>query len=414
MIDKIVRLYRLLGKPPLDDSCSFVTEVEKSPELLSQLEELGQVDPSFGRYDYRERGGSIRIDVTLPQNSEGHFFESTQHFIENTASLKKGVLRKNFYIVDLDYLSSEDNPPDAIARVKRMTEFIYCLREFVSLSIDREQSMNGDRLLFLKPSDGKSPQKAAVLKIDLTSNTISHKLASFKILSALRIASQGEEKTRIEERILLMNTAIAQTIDECGDDEVEFEYLVRNWGKVTKRYLHDLHAYVSAFSFDAVRKKISDSLIESTTKINSAVGDVATKLLAVPASLGALIVIGSSSSAESFTIGIVGVIVASLIILRTVWHYQKQVHNLAESFKFNMEEATKAKKTFSKPIKEEIQRIEKVQCDQKKSIRHSFFFYYAVALLPIAGCIYYIMNAVGPALIHRYFLYKYCLPLGSG
>ena len=413
MLEKIVRLYRLLGRPPLDEAYCFVTEADKSPELLAQLKELGKIDPSFGRYDYRERGGKIRVDVALPQNSEGHFFASTQHFIENTASLKRGVFRKNFYIVDLDYLSSEDNPPEAIARVKRMTEFIYCLREFVSLSIDREQSMNGDRLFFLKPSDGKSPQKAAVLKIDLTSNAIAHKLASFRILSALR-AAQGEEKTRIEERILLMNTAIAQTIDECDGDEVEFDYLVRNWGKVSKRYLHDLHAYVSAFSFDSVRKKISDSLIESTTKINSAVGDVATKLLAVPASLGALIVIGSSSSAASFAVGIVGVIVASLIILRTVWHYQKQVHNLAESFKFNMEEATKAKKTFSKPIKEEIKRIEEVQRDQNKSIRSSFVFYYAVAVLPIVGCIYYVVDAVWPVFIHRYNLYKYCLPFGSG
>lgn len=413
MLDRIVRLYRLLGKPPLDEACSFVTEAGRSPELLALLEELSQVDPSFGRYGYRERGWKIHIDVVLPQNSEGHFFASTQHFIENTASLKRGVFRKNFYIVDLDYLSSEDNPPEAIARVKRLTEFINCLREFVSLSIDREQSMNGDRLFFLKPSDGKSPQKAAVLKIDLTSNAIAHELASFRVLSALR-AAQGEEKTRIEERILLMNTAIAHTIDECDGDEIEFDYLVKNWGKVTKRYLHDLHAYVSAFSFDSVRKKISDSLIESTTKINSAVGDVATKLLAVPASLGALIVIGSSSSVTSFAVGIVGVIVASLIILRTVWHYQKQVRNLAESFKFNMEEATKAKKTFSKPIKEEIKRIEKVQCDQNKSIRNSFVFYYAVASLPIAGCIYYVVDAVWPVLIHQYNLYKYCLPFGSG
>lgn len=409
MLDRIVRLYRLLGKPPLDEACGFVTEAGKSPELLALLEELSQVDPAFGRYDYRERGGKIHVDVALPQNSEGHFFASAQHFIENTASLKRGLFRKNFYIVDLDYLSSEDNPPEAIARVKRMTEFINCLREFVSLSIDREQSMNGDRLFFLKPSDGKSPQKAAVLKIDLTSNTIAHKLASFRILSALR-AAQGEEKTRIEERILLMNTAIAHTIDECDGDEAEFDYLVRNWGKVTKRYLHDLHAYVSAFSFDSIRKKISDSLIESTTKINSAVGDVATKLLAVPASLGALIVIGSSTNTASFAVGIIGVIVASLISLRTVWHYQKQVQNLAKSFKFNMEEATKAKKTFSKPIKEEIKRIENVQSDQSKSIRNSFFFYYVVASLPVAGCIYYVADALWPVLIHHYNLYKHCLP----
>ena len=323
-------------------------------------------------------------------------------------SLRRGIFRENFYIVDLDYLSNDEDVPDKIIRIKKITEFIWCLREFVAISIDREQSMNGDRIFFLKPSDGKSPQKAAALKINLTPGVIAHNLGSFKILATLKDALR-REKTQIEERILLMNTAIAQIIDECEDDDADFEYLVENWGKVNKKYLHDLHAYVSAFSFDTVKKKISDGLIESTTKINNAIGEVATKLLAIPASLGALIIVSNSSSVAGFVVGILGVIVASLIILRTIWHYKNQVQNLADSFSFNMKEATKAKKTFSRSIQEEINRIDGFEKKQKETIEFTFLFYYMVAMLPIIGSLYYIVDAMWPAMVLEYSLYKYCL-----
>ena len=408
MFDQIVSLYRLLDKPQFDEGYCFVAEVDKSPELIDLLDAVGQLDPSFGIFTYRDKGAKIRVEGELPQNSDGHFFSSIEDFIDRTLSLRRGIFRENFYIVDLDYLSNDEDVPDKIIRIKKITEFIWCLREFVAISIDREQSMNGDRIFFLKPSDGKSPQKAAALKINLTPGVIAHNLGSFKILATLKDALR-REKTQIEERILLMNTAIAQIIDECEDDDADFEYLVENWGKVNKKYLHDLHAYVSAFSFDTVKKKISDGLIESTTKINNAIGEVATKLLAIPASLGALIIVSNSSSVAGFVVGILGVIVASLIILRTIWHYKNQVQNLADSFSFNMKEATKAKKTFSRSIQEEINRIDGFEKKQKETIEFTFLFYYMVAMLPIIGSLYYIVDAMWPAMVLEYSLYKYCL-----
>ena len=98
-----------------------------------------------------------------------------------------------------------------------------------------------------------------------------------------------------------------------------------------------------------------------------------------------------------------------MIILRTIWHYQKQIENLAKSFDFNMREATKAKKTFSRTIQEEIKRINDSHEKQKDAIGFSFFFYYLVALLPIFGSLYYIFEALWPILVFDHYLYKYCL-----
>ncbi len=413
MFEKIVNLYRLLGKPDFYEAYCFDVVVDKTSDLISDLNEVGTFDSSFGVFSYKEKDSKVRVEGELPQNGDGHFFLSIEDFIDRTSSLNQGIFRQNFYIAGIDYFSGDEIIPAEILKIKKLTEFIKSLREFVAISIDREQAMHGGKVFFLKPSDGKSPQKAATLKINLNSKVADHSLGSFKILAALTEAFQ-KEKTQIEERILLMNTAIAHIIDECDDGDADFDYLIKNWGRVNKKYLHDLHAYVSAFSFDAVKKKISDGLIESTTKINNAVAEVGAKLLAIPASIGALIIVSGSTSTAGFILGVMGVIVASLIILRTIWHYENQIVNLIDSFSFNMKEATKAKKTFSRSIQDEINRVNNFQIKQKKSIDDSFRFYKLVAVLPIFASLYYCVEALLPLMIFYHSLYLYCPPLNVG
>lgn len=411
MFKLFVELYRAMGTPSFEEGKRFTKQCEVTAGLQNaiykyqnSLEKIVEID-----FDYVDER-NVEIGFRIPSSVNGEVFSDVGDFLRKTTSLVKGDYRDNFYIAEIDYFSGDDHAPEVIIRIKKLTEFIKSLREFVALSIDREQAMQGSKIFFLKPSDGKSPQKAATLKIRVNSDTVIHNINGFSILKALINPKHKEVKTQVEERILLMNTAIAQIIDECeDDDDADFDYLVKNWGKVNKKYLHDLHAYVSTFSFDAVKKKISDGLIESTTKINNSIGEVATKLLAIPASLGALIVVGGSTSTVAFIFGIIGVIVASLIILRTIWHYQKQIENLAKSFDFNMREATKAKKTFSRTIQEEIKRINDSHEKQKDAIGFSFFFYYLVALLPIFGSLYYIFEALWPILVFDHYLYKYCL-----
>lgn len=384
--------------------------ISLTPRLRAAIDAYENCADKFGRleFDFNE-DGTVEFDLKIPSYTTGAIFRDISHFIDSTPSILKGDFRENFYIVSLDYFSEDIIVPAEIKSIRKVTEFIHSLREFVALSIDRDQAMNGGKIFFLKPSDGKSPQKAATLKINFNEEALEYKLEGFSILKALANPVHKENKTQMEERILLMNTAISQIIDECEDDDADFIYLLKNWNKVNKKYLHDLHAYVSAFSFDAVKKRISDGLLESSTKINNAIGEVGTKLLAVPASMGALIVIVNSSGYVSLFLGILGVVIASLIILRTIWHYENQIENLIESFSFNMKEATKAKKTFSGAIQKEINRLDIFQKKQKESIFRSFLFYKFLAFLPIVASLYFIIDAMLPFLYFEHYLYKYCL-----
>lgn len=409
MFKLYVDIYRAIGSPSFEDGQTLYVSVPLTGELKELIDRYQASAEKFGNvdFDYID-GNNVEVEFTVVQYVKGAIFRDVTHFIENTASIKKGNFRNNFYIKSLNYLSGDDYVPNEIARINKITDFIRCLREFASLSMDKEQSMEGERIFFLKPSDGKSSQKAATLKINLTDAIFNYQLEGFIILKALANSDHKEKKSHVEERILLMNNAIAQTLDECEDDDADLEYLVKNWGKINKKYLHDLHAYLTSFSFDAAKKKISDGLIESTTKINNSLGELGTKLFASPALMAALLVIKDSESDVSFYIGILGIVVTSLIIFRSISHYKSQVENLLASFTFNLQEFSKPKKSFSGIVKKEIERISCFKCAEEKRISRTLCLYKLSAIIPILVGLYLIFDRNSDALLYYYSIFRYC------
>lgn len=409
MFKLYVDIYRAIGSPSFEDGQTLYVSTPLTDELKELIDRYQASVEKFGNvdFDYIDNN-NVEVEFTVVQYVKGAIFRDVAHFTENTASIKKGNFRNNFYIKSLNYLSGDDYVPNEITKINQITEFIRCLREFASLSMDKEQSMEGERIFFLKPSDGKSSQKAATLKLNLTNTIFNHQIDGFLILKALTNSDHKEKKSHVEERILLMNNAIAQTLDECEDDDADLEYLIKNWGKINKKYLHDLHAYLTSFSFDAAKKKISDGLIESTTKINNSLGELGTKLFASPALMAALLVIKDSKSDVSFYIGIIGIVVTSLIIFRSISHYNSQVDNLLASFSFNLQEFSKPKKSFSSIVKKEIERISNFKLKEEKRISRTLCLYKFSAIIPIIVVLYLIFDRNSDDLLYYYSIFRYC------
>lgn len=409
MFDRVVNLYRLLGKPSFEEAHSFDVTVPKDPKLLVELDVASKIDSSFGSFSYREKGAELRIEGELPQNSEGHFFLSVQDFIERTPSLNKGVFRENFYIRDKDFSSTDGlDSCEEIANIARIVDFIKALRDFAAITLDDDQTLESGKLIFLKAADGKSHQQAAVLKVNILPSLSSIKIKKYQILREIKSAKE-RNSLHIEERIIIMNTAISDIISECADgDDRDFEYLVKNWDRVTKKYFHDLQAYMNGFSFDAVRKKISDSVMESTTKINNALGDIGTKILAVPVSVAGLIVLQESKNDVSFWFGWLGVCFASIFLSKTVNHYSDQLLNLIKSFEFNLEVASLAKKSFGPVIRKELKRIDDFIFYQKRKITKTINLYRIAVWIPVLFSIGFIINRYYDELKNAYYFFKNC------
>lgn len=408
MFDRVVNLYRLLGKPSFDEAHSFSVTVPKDQELLAELDAASSMDSSFGTFSYREKGTELRVEGELPQNSDGHFFISVEDFIERTPSLNKGIFRDNFYIRDKDFSSTEElDSCEDIYNIARIVDFIKALRDFAAITLDDDQTLESGKLIFLKAADGKSTHQAAVLKVNILPSLASIKIKKYLILSEIKSAKE-RNKPHIEERVLLMNSAISEIISECVDDDRDFEYLVKNWDKVTKKYFHDLHAYMNGFSFDAVRKKISDSVMESTTKINNALGDVGTKILAVPVSVAALVVLQESKNDVSFWFGWLGICIASIVLSKTVNHYSDQLKNLMKSFEFNLEVASLSRKAFGSVVRKELKRIDDFIVYQNNKISKTINLYRIVVWVPVLFSMGFIINRYYDEFVGSYYLFRYC------
>lgn len=408
MFDSVVKLYRLLGKPSFDEAHSFEVTVPKSTELLVELEAVKSMDASYGSFSYRERGDCIRVEGQLPQNGESHFFTSIEDFIEGTPSLNLGVIRKNFYIRDSDYSSSEDlEKCHEINNIARIVDFVRVLRNFASINLEDNQGIENRKIIFLKAADGKSVQQAVVLKINIVPSLISFNIKGYLILSDLK-NEKSKQKIHVEERIFLINNAISDIISECVDDDKDFEYLVENWDRVIRKYAHDFHAYMNGFSFDAIRKKISDSVIDSSTKINNALGDIGVKILAVPLSVAGLVALQESKNEVSFWFGLLAVFIASLTLSKTVNHYSDQLNNLIKSFEFNLEVSSLSKKTFGAVIRKELKRIDDYIDSQKIKISKTINLYRVVVWLPMIFSVGFVVNRYFDEFKYFFNVFRYC------
>ena len=392
MFCEVVNLYRLLGRPDLGQSNIFNKSIDYSPEIAQSLSLCAGFDSEFGVFYSTETDGLIHVEAEFPQNGDYQVFSTVEEFVEKTSSLGNGEFRENFYISEIDYSSEDDvEAPVEVYNLYNISAFIKDLREFSSITLDGDNKIDAGSLIFLKAADGKNVQQAAVLKINIKSSFASLNIQRFEILSQL-IKGRESNRPHIEERILMMNSAIAELITECVHDDDDFEYLINNWGKVRKKYFNDLRAYMNGFSFDSIRKKISDSVMDSTTKINTAISDLGTKLLGVPVALGALIALNDAKGGfYSFWLGVIGVVSGAVIIYRTVVHYEFQLANLIKTFQFNVEISSNARKSFSRSIIRELDRIDQELKNQEMRVKKTLAFYKSFSLLPFIFCILMIL-----------------------
>lgn len=410
MFSAIVNIYRLIGLPSFENSHSIDVEVLETPELRRALDAYNNSDSAFVSLEATELGqGELRVEIELPQRGDGYFYWSFADFFRSASRMiNSGEMPENFYIRDLDYAFDEDFECfEEVANVYRMAEFVRDLRGFSAVALDEGYEANNSRVIFLRAADGKTSQQATTLKVDVSIESLGVPLSHSVILRHVKSAKQAG-LLHAEERVVILNSAISEVISECEIDGAEFDYLVRNWRRVTKKYFNNLHAYMNGFSFDAIRKKITDSVIDSSSRINNAVGELGTKVLAVPVSVGALVALQNADSSVLFFTGLVGIVIVSIILRITIDHYRQQLLNLVGTFQFNMSATSSANRAFSASVKKEILRIENHIKEQRRKINATLSVYENLAAAPVfLGFVVAIYKYAGE-LDYFLSLYIYC------
>ncbi|WP_417553371.1 hypothetical protein [Marinomonas fungiae] len=101
-----------------------------------------------------------------------------------------------------------------------------------------------------------------------------------------------------------------------------------NWGDFKVLYDENYSSYANEFRFDKLKKELAETELTLVSKIVEVSNDCSTKVLAIPASMGALALLNKTdrvTETSSVAIFLIGIVIATVMVLLII---QAQLHKL--------------------------------------------------------------------------------------
>ncbi|MCI0147524.1 hypothetical protein KNO81_16680 [Paraburkholderia sediminicola] len=383
MFEDVVALYRALSRPNLTQGYSYTFEGELDAHTRQLAERCEHLDAAFGNIDmFDEGGGRFRIDVQLPTNDLGRVFHSITDFLQHSPKIAFGALPANFYIADLNYCSLDADKPEPMMRLGKLTQFIRLLSQLADDKVDFGSRVN--RLLFILPTDASKVRKTALAEIRVEEKALAFDLNHLSLLESL-VSDGNANKLHLEERLLIMRSAIADSLAGAEHGSNDLTFLCENWPDIRRKYLGNFQAYIQNFAFEDVRKKIVDSELEYASKLTGAFGDIAGKLLALPVSIAGVVALDKLDTNPEFIAGCVGLCLVTVVLLAILQNVRHQIDRLQSGYEYVFGPVLGKTKTYPTKLRSELEKREQSLARQARLTRRSFGIFMWLALMPALG-----------------------------
>lgn len=387
MFALVVELYRLSGRPAIAED-QFSYRGALSSELSTCVDKCKALSERYGKFtdlDIENESGSVSFEYLLPSSSYGRFHQTFNAFVETTPTLGKGVYPKDFYVVQ-DNWSTTDNQENA-----NFTSIQSCCNLIVDLCslfrvVDQSSNSAYHNIFLTIPAEKSGQSKSFILETKISSDIIGITPRHADIVKAL-ISSRNERKTHLEERKLILCTSIAEIVDLCSSDEQAFVYLLKNWSMVLTKYWQNLQSYIYGFSFESARNDIAKAELEYGGKLSSALSDISGKMLAVPISFASLVLLDKSETfVEAFSI-ITGVLLVTIVFYGVLLNQWRNIARLNSGLDLAFFQYKKRKDTYPKQIKGLIDNALTDIESQKLFLRRTMIAFLVVAALPLLSVV---------------------------
>jgi hypothetical protein len=404
MFSTIVEMYRGLDRPEVVDGV-FTFDGNVTPAMIVTINQVKHLPVHFGHFEVESlQRIHFNGEFCLPSSEVGRFHASVSDFIANTPSLIFGELPEEFYIQDINFYSRDQEPePQPISQLKDICRLIKGLSALAS-GTDTKESARGteNRLLFVLAADGKTPAKTLVLPIKIRPEDLGHALSHVKLIELL-VSDKVKNEIHVEERRSIMRLAVAEVLAVPDDQSQVFSYLIRQWRAVLEKYRHNVLAFVNQYAFEKVRKEIATAEVDHATKLSGVLGDIAGKLLALPVSFAAVVLLRKATTREEFWILFVGLFAVSIIFGGVLWNQWLQIKRLRGSFDFIFGQYDED--AFPKKLRLPIATAKKNIGRQYSVLRATFIAFSVLASLPAIGAIYVAMTPIPWNLADACFLF---------
>jgi len=343
----IVELFRKANKPPIkggvfssrlalaDDIVSLVNSIRK--QHPHQFDEIIIDNVEFTSEDIqRSQGENIEFTFRLPTGSDRKFYSSLAGFLDGVPKVSRGDIPSEFYLVEEDYYSGTDEPPQKIKKLSIICNLIKGLSELAHYHDEKTRSGHY-KLIFIQPDDS-SPSLPKSIEIDtsIKINMLDGPISDISLVESL-LADNPRTDPHYSSKVGVFRVSLAEFLQKCPIGEPAFSFLVSKWSEFVSLCNQNLDTYLSGFAFHKAKREVAETEFKVAEQFSKIISDITGKLFGIPISIAAAIAITKSTSILEGLLIVVGLGLATLIFSGTVGNQQRQVQRIghAKNLVFN-------------------------------------------------------------------------------
>lgn len=384
MLNYLVELYRLAGRPDVSAGTLTYSGVCDS-DFSAVVKACDGLEDKYGRFSYliTPDSGCVEFEYILP-SGDCRFFSNFSDFVKNTPSLSRGEIPVEFYIVEDDWVSTSGDFNQGFEKINNCCRLINALSKVVLVSDALSSPDYVNLIITVVPHDSKVP-KAISLPTVVDERVLECDLSRLRLIEYF---AQEENKGKIhfDEKKAILNSALSDVIgDSLGRGESSFMYLLCNWGRFLDFYWKNLQVYMHGFSFNALRQDIAKAELEYGSKISGIFSDVAGKLLALPVSLGALVILYKADQLVEVWAGSIGIFLVTLIFWGVLYNQWLCLRRLYSSFLQVFSQFSGQVESYPNNLRKLIVSSREQVVDQFGFVKNLLLSFAVLALIPSLG-----------------------------
>lgn len=365
-IAPIVELYRLCGRPPSAGSFSSEVDFSAGVELVSRIRKnLADllrdvvVDGEFiDEHDPLPANGHlIKFRCMLPGHSSSTFHGSLSDLLRSDPKIPRGEMPRDFYLLDEDFYSEDEGESKRIHALVAVCNLIKKLADLAHYHDARSRD-NCLKLVFMQPGDTPS-SSAVVLETRVDIELVHEAIGLDTTLVDELVRTEARNDPHYTARIGVFGASLREFLASRPDNVDGFTHLVSKWNDFVEAYQRNLETYISGFAFHKAKREVADAEFEVAAQFSKVVGDIAGKLLGIPVSLAAVVILIRAETLAERTILLIGLFLASILIAGVVGNQQRQLERIKHAKGVVLNAIEGKRDSYPEDLRADVQQMKK-------------------------------------------------------
>ncbi|MEH6384880.1 MAG: hypothetical protein V7780_09740 [Colwellia sp.] len=389
LLTKLVNLYRNIGFPRINSGGTLeVKGVKLSEAICLNIITIWEddnnsdvdVEISIGQSRYSNINDSealkndinkeVRVlSIALPRQGKHQFYLNITDFISRTNSLNFGEIPKDYYIVEGDILrkgTPSHKKTEEIIKIEHFCKFIKLIRK----TCDFEDSNSGPfhKAIFVVSDENSNDTLPKSIELEFSTKLLSLENINISLLE--EIINADKKSTHRTEKLSVFRIALWDALRHAQKDDSDIYFLATHWEDILENYESSYSLYIKGYCFNKFKKEIEDFRLDSISKANNLIGDIAVKTLVIPSIFAIwLMVLRSPRFDEIFNLGISFLSTfAAVVIILTIDNQQYLVKELLETSKRTLDVFERTPSVFGSYSKKDTNDVDELIASSKTRI----------------------------------------------